>query len=115
MLESLFNKVAACNLIKKEALAQEFSGNFAKFLRTRFLTEHLRGLLLVIEAAHIWNDIVLRKFQYPTVEENCKYHISNARYKSYTIKKTLDATMVMQYNFLYTLFCMFLFIFLFIY
>ena len=38
-----FNKVAsgACNLIKKETLAQVFPVNFSKFLRTYFFTEHL--------------------------------------------------------------------------
>ena len=41
-----FNEVAACNFIKKEALAQVFLVNFAKFLRTYFLTEHLPWLLL---------------------------------------------------------------------
>ena len=39
-----FNKVAgqACNLFKKETLAQVFLVNFAEFLRTPFFTEHLR-------------------------------------------------------------------------
>ena len=44
-----FNKVAdlkACNFIKKENLAQVFSCEFSKFLRTPFLTEHLWWLLL---------------------------------------------------------------------
>ena len=36
----------ACNFIKKETLAQVFPVEFAKFLRTPFLTEHLRWLLL---------------------------------------------------------------------
>ena len=36
----------ACNFIKKEALAQVFSCEFCEFLRTPFLTEHLRWLLL---------------------------------------------------------------------
>ena len=35
------------NFIKKEALAQVFSVNFAKFLSTPFLTEHLCWLLLL--------------------------------------------------------------------
>ena len=45
--ESLLFKLQtlACNFIKKETLAQVF---FAKFLRTFFLTEHLRWLLLPI-------------------------------------------------------------------
>ena len=36
----------ACNFIKKETLAQMFPVNFAKFLGTPFLTEHLRWVLL---------------------------------------------------------------------
>ena len=53
-----FNKVAGlfsinlqgCNFIKKEALAQVyFPVNFANFLRTLFLTEHLWWLLLTFE------------------------------------------------------------------
>ena len=39
---SFFNKV-----IKKEALAQMFSCEFCKFLRTPFLKKHLRKLLLL--------------------------------------------------------------------
>ena len=35
-----------CARFKKEALAQVFPVNFMKFLRTRFLTEHLWWLLL---------------------------------------------------------------------
>ena len=38
--------VQVCNFIKKETLAQVFSVNFEKFLRTRSLTEQLRWLLL---------------------------------------------------------------------
>ena len=39
----------ACNFIKKETLAQVFSYEFfANFLRTPFLTEHLRRLLLYL-------------------------------------------------------------------
>ena len=47
-----FNKVAglgrpqACNFVKKETLAQVFSVNFAKFLRTPFLQNTSGGLLL---------------------------------------------------------------------
>ena len=36
----------ACNFTKKETLAQVFSCVFAKFLRTPYLTEHLRWLFL---------------------------------------------------------------------
>ena len=47
-----FNKVAglrACNFIKKETLAQCFPVNFAEFLRTPFITEHLWWLFLEIQ------------------------------------------------------------------
>ena len=37
------------NFIYKEILAQVFPVNFAKFLKTPFLTEHLRWLLLVLQ------------------------------------------------------------------
>ena len=40
---NFFLKTETCNFIKKEALAHL---NFAKFLRTPFLTEHLPWLLL---------------------------------------------------------------------
>ena len=49
--QSLYlNKVAgqACNFIKIETLTQVFPVNFPKFLRTPFLREHLRWLLLVL-------------------------------------------------------------------
>ena len=46
-------QVEACNFIKKEAVAQAFSVNFAKFVRTPFLTEHLRRLLLYTAIAHL--------------------------------------------------------------
>ena len=38
----------ACNFIKKETLAQVFSCEFCEFLKTPFLAEHLRWLLLSI-------------------------------------------------------------------
>ena len=44
-----FNNVAGLRpaiLLKKETLHRCFSANFAKFLRTHFLTEHLQWLLL---------------------------------------------------------------------
>ena len=47
-----FIKVAglrACNFIKKETLAQCFPVNFAEFLRTPFITEHLWWLFLEIQ------------------------------------------------------------------
>ena len=39
-------KAEACNFIKKETLAQVFLVNFAYFLRTTFLTEHIQWLPL---------------------------------------------------------------------
>ena len=42
-----FNKVAGLFLLKKRLLHRCFPVNFAKFLKTPFLTEHLRWLLLV--------------------------------------------------------------------
>ena len=36
----------ACNFIKKETLAQVFLVNFANFLKTPFLTEHIQWLPL---------------------------------------------------------------------
>ena len=39
-------KASACNFIKKETLAQVLSCEFYEFLRTLFLAEHLRLLLL---------------------------------------------------------------------
>ena len=51
MLESLFKKVAGLkpwNIIKKRLQHRSFPVKCAKFLRTAFLTEHLRWLLLVI-------------------------------------------------------------------
>ena len=48
VLESIFNKVAglrACNFIIKKLQQRCFPVKFAKFLKTPFLTEHLRWLL----------------------------------------------------------------------
>ena len=36
-----FNKVRACNFIKKEALAQVFSCEFCEISKNTFFTEHL--------------------------------------------------------------------------
>ena len=36
----------ACNFIKKETLAQVFSGEFCEICKNTFFTEHLRQLLL---------------------------------------------------------------------
>ena len=51
MPKSLFNKVAAlrpATLLKKILWHRCFPVNFEKFLRTPFVTEHVRRLLLVI-------------------------------------------------------------------
>ena len=47
-----------CNFIQKETLAQVFSVNFLKLLRTPFLTEHRRWLLLHSEK----NDWISKRF-----------------------------------------------------
>ena len=39
-----FHKVAACNCIKKETLAQVFPVNYSKFLRTPFYRAHNKNL-----------------------------------------------------------------------
>ena len=62
--------------------------------RTTKLTSNENGRIKVIEAAFIRNDIALRRLQDPTVEENFKYHMTNACYKSCTMKETLDRIMV---------------------
>ena len=54
--------------IKKETLAQVFSVNFAKFLRTPFFTEHLQWLLLLFVkllsevTQKLWLNFDWRKF-----------------------------------------------------
>ena len=75
------------------------------------LTSTKNRRIKVIEAAHIRNDIVLRRLRDPTVKKTFKYHMTNAYYKSYTMKKTLDAIMIGFFNFLSLLFCMFLLFF----
>ena len=45
---SFFNKVALATLLKKRLWYRSFPVNLAKFLRTRFLTEQLRWLLLLL-------------------------------------------------------------------
>ena len=42
----MFHK--ACNFIQKETLTQVLSFEFCEFLKTPFLTEHLRWLLLIL-------------------------------------------------------------------
>ena len=52
LCKSLFNKVAGlrpATLIKKRVWHRCFTVNFAKFLGTSFLTEHLRWLLLNLD------------------------------------------------------------------
>ena len=54
MPESLFNKVGeACNFIKKETLAQEFSCEFCEISKNTFFTEHLWWLLLMFAILQI--------------------------------------------------------------
>ena len=45
-----------CTFIKKETLAQAFPVNLAKFIRTSFLTKHLRRLLLISKS--IWSAVL---------------------------------------------------------
>ena len=56
-----FNKVAGltpATLLRKRLLHRCFPVNFAKFLRTPFLTEHLRRLLVfLVLKVHFTNDI----------------------------------------------------------
>ena len=57
-----FNKVAGlrpATLLKKRLWHRCFSVNFAKFLRTPFLTEHLRWLLLNSEISYQQNLVFL--------------------------------------------------------
>ena len=57
VLESVFNKVAglrACNFITKKLQQRCFPVKFAKFVRTPFLTEHLRWLLLYHSKVHLY-------------------------------------------------------------
>ena len=49
MVESLFYKVEACNLIKKRLHHRCFPVKFANSLRTPLFTEHLRWLILLTE------------------------------------------------------------------
>ena len=49
----LLKRLWLWDFIKKETLTQVFSCNFVKFLRTPFLTEHLRWLLLNVRASSI--------------------------------------------------------------
>ena len=66
--ESLFQhscRAQAYNFIKKEFLAQVFSMNFAKFLRTPFLTEYIWRLLLKsVKTACVGNVFLFHYFKY---------------------------------------------------
>ena len=54
-----FNKVAGmpATLLKKRLLHRCFPVNFAKFLRTPFLKEHLRWLLLIFQSIIYWTHL----------------------------------------------------------
>ena len=45
-VKKVFLKISVCNFIKKEALTRCFPVDSVKFLRTPFIIEHLRWLLL---------------------------------------------------------------------
>ena len=84
-------------LLKKQADISVFDNNkciICQKSQTAKLTSSENGRVKVIEAANIRNDIVLRRLQDPAREGNFQYHMTNACYKSYTMKKTLDAIMV---------------------
>ena len=81
-------------------------------LQTTKLTSTKNGRIKVTEAVHIRNDNVLRRLKDPTVEENVKYHMTNACYKSSRMKKALEGIMVGFLNLLSSLFCMFLLFFI---
>ena len=72
-----FNKVRPATLLKKRLWHRCFLVNFAKFLRTHFLTEHLRWLLLqccLLKAALFWKTMLgIIPFQNITSSSNSKY------------------------------------------
>ena len=62
MPESLFNEAAdhrTETLLKRRLLHRYFSVNFAKFLKTPFLTEHL--LWLLQKRVHLWRRVFRRE------------------------------------------------------
>ena len=62
-----------CNFIKKETLHRCFPVNFAKFLRTPFLTEHLRWLLLVkVSFTNWYRNFWWWSFLWKSQLNNCK-------------------------------------------
>ena len=62
-----------CNFIKKETLHRCFPVNFAKFLRTPFLTEHLRWLLLVkVSFTNWYRNFWWWSFLWKSLLNNCK-------------------------------------------
>lgn len=102
-------------LLKKQADNSALGINkyiiICQISQTAILTSTKNGRIKVIEVAHIRNDIVLWRLQDLAVEENFQHRMTNARYKSYTTKKALDAIMVGFLKFLSSLFCMFLLFF----
>ena len=58
LLESLFEKLQACNFIKKRLQHWCLPANIAKFLRTAFFMEHLWWLVLKM---HLWYKIYKKK------------------------------------------------------
>ena len=101
-------------LLKKQADVSALDINkciICQKSQTAKLTSTENGRIIVIEAAHIRNEILLRSLQDRQVEENFKYRMANACYMSYTMKKTLDAIMRGFLNFSSSLFCMFLILF----
>ena len=62
-----------CNFIKKETLHRCFPVNFAKFLRTPFLTEQLRWLLLVkVSFTNWYRNFCWWSFLWKSQLNNCK-------------------------------------------
>ena len=72
MPESLFNKVAGRHetLLKKRLWHRCFPVNFAKFLRTPFLIEHLWWLLLFIDGVIPLRNSEFRKKNVPLFTKN---------------------------------------------
>ena len=60
---------AACNFFKKDTQAQVYSCEFGQFLRTPFLTEHLRWLLLLL---HFLSSLLRFLFMQENVQTNIK-------------------------------------------
>ena len=69
---------AACNFIKNNTQAQVYSCEFGQFLRTPFLTEHLRWLLLLL---HFPSSLLYHLFMQENVQTNIK--LSEAAVKNF--------------------------------